>query len=67
MELPLLRGDDEAADLAYIKEFSLEHNRILGREYGLEWAEKYHYWPPVGPPQGVGRVSEYVKANAVAL
>ena len=68
LQLPLLRGDDEAADIAYIKEFALEHNRTLGRKYGLEWAEKYHYWgPSVLAGQGTGRVNQYVEENAVPL
>ena len=66
--LPLLGDNDETADLNYIKEFALEHNRKLGQKYGLQWAEKFHYWgPSVLAGQGTGRVKGYVEQNAVPL
>ena len=68
MRLPLLGYDDETADINYIKEFALEHNRTLGRKYGLEWAEKYHYWGPSAiAVEGAARVDSYVGENAVPL
>ena len=37
------------ADRHYIKEFVLARNRELGKKYGVEYAEAFHY---IGP--GVG-------------
>lgn len=68
MRLPLLGGDDETADINFIKEFALEHNRTLGEKYDLQWAEKFHYWgPSVLAGRGMSRVNEYVKQHAVPI
>jgi hypothetical protein len=60
--LPLLGNDDDTADRAYIKEFVLARDRELGRKYGVEYAEAFHY---IGP--GKSRVEDYIKQNAVPL
>jgi len=64
--LPLLGDDDATADRNYIKEFLLARNRELGRQYGVEYAEAFHY---IGPAPGSlgSRVEDYVKRNAVPL
>src|SRR5215831_9680439 len=49
--LPLLGSDDATADRNYIKEFVLERDRDLGKKYGVEYAEAFHY---IGP--GTARV-----------
>lgn len=59
--LPLLGDDDATADRNYIKEFLLARNRELGRRYGVEYAEAFHY---VGPSTS-NAVREYVRKNAV--
>ncbi len=41
--LPLLGGDDRTADRNYIREFLLAGNRELGKRYGVEYAEAFHY------------------------
>jgi LmbE family N-acetylglucosaminyl deacetylase len=61
-KLPLLGDDDGTADRNYIREFLLERDRTLGRQYGVEYAEAFHY---IGPPHS--RVDDYVKQNAVPL
>jgi LmbE family N-acetylglucosaminyl deacetylase len=61
-KLPLLGEDDRTADRNYIREFLLERDRTLGRQYGVEYAEAFHY---IGPPHS--RVEDYVKQNAVSL
>lgn len=66
LRLPLLEGDDVAADRAYIKEFVLARNRELGKQYGLEYAEAFHYIGPGSSGRG-SRVEEYIKKNAVPL
>jgi LmbE family N-acetylglucosaminyl deacetylase len=61
--LPMLGDDDATADRNYIKEFLLARNRELGRKYGVEYAEAFHY---IGP--GTTRqVEDYVKEHAVPL
>jgi LmbE family N-acetylglucosaminyl deacetylase len=59
-KLPLLGDNDRTADRNYIREFLLERDRTLGRQYGVQYAEAFHY---VGPPHS--RVENYVKQNAV--
>jgi LmbE family N-acetylglucosaminyl deacetylase len=61
--LPLLGDDDLTADRNYIKEFLLARNRELGRKYGVEYAEAFHY---IGPPGG-RRVEDYIREHAVPL
>lgn len=66
LRLPLLGNDDAAADRNYIKEFLLARNRELGRKYGVEYAEAFHY---IGPGAGGrdSRMEDYIKKNAVPL
>jgi hypothetical protein len=64
--LPLLGDDDATADRAYIKEFLLAGNRELGRKYGVEYAEAFHYIGPGEAPRG-SRIEDYIKRNAVPL
>ncbi len=68
-KLPLLGDDDRAADRNYIREFVLAKDRALGKKYGVEYAEAFHYIGPAGaaiePP--LSRVDDYVKQNAVPL
>ena len=61
-KLPLLGDDDRSADRNYIREFLLAGNRELGKKYGVEYAEAFHY---IGPAHS--RVDDYVKQNAVPL
>ena len=64
--LPLLGGDDVTADRNYIREFSLTHNRELGKQYGMEYAEAFHYIPAGASGADFDpRVDEYVRKNAV--
>jgi LmbE family N-acetylglucosaminyl deacetylase len=66
--LPLLGDDDATADRNYIKEFVMVRDRELGRRYGVEYAEAFHY---IGPGASGAdrdpRVDAYVKEHAVAL
>jgi len=45
-KLPLLGDDDLTADRNYIKEFVLDRSRHIGQQYGVEYAEAFHY---IGP------------------
>ena len=58
--LPLLGDDDVTADRNYIKEFVLARNRELGRKYGVEYAEAFHYIGPAAPSP----VEDYVQKHA---
>jgi LmbE family N-acetylglucosaminyl deacetylase len=64
--LPLLGDDDVSADRNYIREFSLTRNRELGKQYGVEYAEVFHY--VAAGASGADRnprVDEYVKQHVV--
>lgn len=66
LRLPLLGDNDETADRSYIREFLLARNRELGRQYGVEYAEAFHYIGPGSTGRG-SRVEEYIRKNAVPL
>lgn len=64
--LPLLGDDDLTADRNYIREFVMSASRDLGRQYGVEYAEAFHYIPPgASGADHDPRVDAYVKAHAV--
>jgi LmbE family N-acetylglucosaminyl deacetylase len=63
LRLPLLGNDDATADRNYIKEFLLARDRELGRKYGVQYAEAFHY---IGPGASE-RVDDYVREHAVPL
>src|SRR5215472_1936205 len=62
LKLPLLGDDDVTAERNYIKEFVLARDREVGRKYGVQYAEQFHY---IG--SGSSRIEEYIKKNAVPL
>lgn len=64
--LPLLGDDDLTADRNYIKQFLLDHERELGKQYGVEYAEAFHYIPPGASGADLDpRIGQYVKEHAV--
>jgi hypothetical protein len=67
--LPLLGDDDRTADRNYIREFVLAANRELGKKYGLEYAEIFHYVGPANAAIGgtMSTVEKYVEEHAVPL
>jgi hypothetical protein len=66
--LPLLGDDDVTADRNYIKEFVLGRNRELGTQYGVEYAEVFHYIPPgASGADRDPRVEKYIRENAVPV
>jgi len=66
--LPLLGEDDLTADRSYIKEFVLAQNRELGRQYGVEYAEAFHYVPAgASGADRDPRVDAYVKGHAIPM
>jgi LmbE family N-acetylglucosaminyl deacetylase len=66
--LPLLGDDDISADRNYIREFVMAQSRELGRQYGVEYAEAFHYIAPgASGADRDPRVDSYVKEHAVPL
>jgi hypothetical protein len=64
--LPLLGDDDLTADRNYIREFMLGHSRELGKQYGVEYAEAFHYIPPgASGADRDPRIDDYVRQHAV--
>lgn len=60
--LPLLGDSEETANRAYIREFLLRRDRDLGRQYGVAYAEGFHY---IGPQESA--IEEYIQKNAVKV
>ena len=67
--LPLLGDDDRTADRNYIREFVLASDRELGQQYGVEYAEAFHYVGPTAAAIGgtQARIDAYVKQYAVPI
>jgi LmbE family N-acetylglucosaminyl deacetylase len=64
--LPLLGDDDATADRNYIKEFFLGRDRELGKQYGVEFAEAFHYIPPGASGADLDpRIEKYVREHVV--
>ena len=70
-KLDLLGDDDNMADFNYIKHFVFDidsrrlnfsniSNRELGEQYGLGWAERFHYINSRVP----NKLDQYIKDNA---
>lgn len=57
--LPLLGDNDRTASREYIRQFVLARDREIGKQYGLQYAEQYHY---IGPPSDA--VGDYIRQNA---
>ncbi|MBZ5619183.1 MAG: PIG-L family deacetylase [Acidobacteriia bacterium] len=64
--LSLLGDDDVTADRNYIKEFGMAGNRELGKRYGVEYAEVFHYIGP-GASSEERRLDTYIREHAVPL
>jgi len=70
--LPILGNDDETANRQYIKQVVLDldserlrgvpSDKVLGRRFGLEWAEAFHY---IGPR--ANKLDSYIAENSVGL
>ncbi len=65
--LPLLGDDDLTADRNYIKEFLLAGDRELGRKYGVEYAEAFHYVGPGASGASGPSTEEYIRQHAMPL
>ncbi len=70
LKLPLLEGDAETADRAYIRQFGLQPYRALGQPYGLDYAEAFFHISPEFHFLGAVRpqdVEQYIKDHAVQI
>jgi LmbE family N-acetylglucosaminyl deacetylase len=65
--LPLLGADNATADRNYIKEFLLAGDRELGRKYGVEYAEAFHYVNAGASGAAGPSTEEYIRQHAVPL
>jgi len=64
-KLPLLGNDDETANFQYVKHFLMQDFHLLGRQFGLEYAEAFRY---IGPePDYQDRIRQAALEQAVAL
>ena len=61
-KLAILGNDDQTANFNYVKEFVLDHDKINGEKYGLDWAECFHY---IGPSPS--KLTEYLRENSVSI
>jgi LmbE family N-acetylglucosaminyl deacetylase len=72
LRLPILGNDDDTSNHQYIKQIVLDYDskhlrgvpsdREIGRKYGLEWAEAFHY---IGPSESM--LDRYVSEHALPL
>lgn len=61
-KLPILGDDDDTANRNYIKHLVLAYDRHVGQQYGVEYAEKFHYIGPSDP-----FFERYIEENSVPL
>ncbi len=64
-KLPLLGDDDETANREYVRRFLVDSYRRLGKEYGMEYAERFLYIDQ-RPPE-TSEVQRYIDENAVNM
>ena len=72
LRIPLLGNDDDTANRQYIRHFVLDYDskslrgvpsdREVARQYGLEWAEAFHY---IGPPESM--LERYISEHGMPL
>lgn len=70
LKLPLLEGDNETADRAYIRQFGLQPYQALGKPYGLAYAEAFFHISPEFHFMGAVRpqdVEQYIQDHAVPI
>lgn len=62
LRLPLLGNDDRTANREYVRHFLLAGDLALGKQYGLGYAEQFHY---IGPPES--HIEEEIRKQATPL
>ncbi len=66
LKLPILDTNDESAIRNYAEVFLLEESRRVGREHGLEYAERFYYYMSPGN-DNFEYARDYIDKNAVPL
>lgn len=61
LRVPTLAGDIESASEEFVKTAFLSRDQALGRKYGLQYAEQFHY---IGPDSSM---NAYITQHAVPL
>jgi len=65
-KLPVFGSDDHTANFQYVKQFLLEDEKELGKQFGFEYAEAFHY---IGPRDKLKSytpgMKDYIENNAV--
>ena len=64
-EAAIAWNDDEAANFAYVKHFLMDDFRLMGQQFGLEYAEAFRYIGP--PPNYRDNIRKYVDEHAAPL
>lgn len=62
LRLPLLGDDDRTANREFVRHFLLKGDAALGRQYGVTYAEQFHY---IGPAEST--IDAEIRSNAVPL
>lgn len=62
LRLPFLGNDDRTANREYVRHFLLSADSALGKQYGLAYAEQFHY---IGPPES--NIEAEIRRQAVPL
>jgi len=64
-KLPFLGDDDETANFEYVKRFLMDDFRLMGQQFGLGYAEAFHY---IGPQANYrDNIRKYVNEHEVPL
>lgn len=67
-KLPVLGNDDDTANYQYVKQFLMDDERELGKKYGFDYAQAFHYIGPKLAAKGyTPSMDDYIKNNAVPL
>jgi LmbE family N-acetylglucosaminyl deacetylase len=64
--LPILEGDNHAANFMYAKTFVFNDDKKLGAKYGLQWAEGFHYMKDEQLPNELSSIEQYIQKNAIS-
>jgi LmbE family N-acetylglucosaminyl deacetylase len=63
--LPVLGADDRTANREYVRHFLLDDYREYGKQYNLQWAERFYYVDERPPTRS--KVDEYVEKNSIRI
>ncbi len=67
-KLSILEGGDQTANYNYVKEFLLEDEKALGKQFGFEYAEAFHYiGPKLNPTNYTPKRQQYIEENAAPI